>query len=67
MTVCFDQLGAGIEGRRSTVIVIDADPLMSTGGGGWCDVAVPKAGSREEVVVKRKEHEQAMKLQSIGD
>jgi 3D-(3,5/4)-trihydroxycyclohexane-1,2-dione acylhydrolase (decyclizing) len=53
---------------RTTVIVIDTDPLISTDdGGAWWDVAVPEVSARKEVNAKRQEYEQALKLQSVVD
>ncbi len=53
---------------RTTVVVIDTDPLISTDAGGhWWDVAVPEVSSRKEVNAARKAYEQAVKLQSVGD
>lgn len=53
---------------RTTVIVIDTDPLISTEAGGhWWDVAVPEVSLREQVTTARKNYEQAVKLQRIGD
>ena len=40
---------------RTTVIVIDTDPLISTDeGGAWWDVAVPEVSARKEVNAKRQ-------------
>ncbi|PLP56144.1 3D-(3,5/4)-trihydroxycyclohexane-1,2-dione acylhydrolase (decyclizing) [Mesorhizobium loti] len=53
---------------RTTVIVIDTDPLISTEAGGhWWDVAVPEVSAREEVNAARKGYEQKRKLQRVGD
>lgn len=53
---------------RTTVIVIDTDPLASTEAGGhWWDVAVPEVSEREEVLEKRRAYEDAVKLQRLGD
>ncbi|HEV7256015.1 MAG TPA: 3D-(3,5/4)-trihydroxycyclohexane-1,2-dione acylhydrolase (decyclizing) [Mesorhizobium sp.] len=53
---------------RTTVIVIDTDPLASTEAGGhWWDVAVPEVSSREEVLKSREAYEKARKLQRVGD
>ena len=50
--------------KRTTVIVIDTDPLISTGEGGhWWDVAVPEVSERKQVKAARKAYEQARKLQ----
>ena len=53
---------------RTTVIVIDTDPLVTTeAGGAWWDVAVPEVSSRKQVKSARKAYEQAVKLQRVGD
>ena len=53
---------------RTTVIVIDTDPLVSTAeGGAWWDVAVPQVSRRTEVVEARKDYDEAVKLQRVGD
>ncbi|HMM62622.1 MAG TPA: 3D-(3,5/4)-trihydroxycyclohexane-1,2-dione acylhydrolase (decyclizing) [Mesorhizobium sp.] len=53
---------------RTTVLVIDTDPLLSTGAGGhWWDVAVPQVSVREEVNAARKEYEARRRLQRVGD
>ncbi|WP_414472286.1 3D-(3,5/4)-trihydroxycyclohexane-1,2-dione acylhydrolase (decyclizing) [Microvirga sp. M2] len=53
---------------RSTVIVIDTDPLLSTDEGGhWWDVAVPEVSSREQVKTARKTYETALAAQRVGD
>lgn len=53
---------------RTTVIVIDTDPLISTAAGGaWWDVAVPEVSDRPEVDEKRKAYEAAVRLQKVGD
>jgi 3D-(3,5/4)-trihydroxycyclohexane-1,2-dione acylhydrolase (decyclizing) len=53
---------------RTTVVVIDTDPLISTDAGGhWWDVAVPEVSPRKEVKAARKAYEQAVKLQRVGD
>lgn len=53
---------------RTTVILIDTDPLISTGEGGhWWDVAVPEVSARAEVREARKGYEQKRKLQRVGD
>jgi 3D-(3,5/4)-trihydroxycyclohexane-1,2-dione acylhydrolase (decyclizing) len=46
---------------RTSVIVIETDPMRSTAAGGhWWDVAVPEVSSRAEVVAARKAYEQAL-------
>ena len=53
---------------RTTVIVIDTDPLASTEAGGcWWDVAVPEVSSQEEVNIARENYLTALKQQRIGD
>jgi 3D-(3,5/4)-trihydroxycyclohexane-1,2-dione acylhydrolase (decyclizing) len=53
---------------RTTLIVIDTDPLISTEEGGtWWDVAVPEVSVRGEVNAKRKAYEEAIKLRSAGN
>lgn len=54
--------------KRTTVIVIDTDPWISTEAGGhWWDVAVPEISTRNEVDAARKKYETAVKQQRIGD
>ncbi|GLS31896.1 3D-(3,5/4)-trihydroxycyclohexane-1,2-dione acylhydrolase (decyclizing) [Mesorhizobium albiziae] len=61
-------LGNAKEAPRTTVIVIDTDPLVSTEAGGhWWDVAVPEVSQRKEVKAARKAYEDAVKLQRVGD
>ena len=46
---------------RTTVLVIDTDPLASTEAGGhWWDVAVPEVSVREEVNDARRQYEKAL-------
>ncbi|MGH6860827.1 MAG: 3D-(3,5/4)-trihydroxycyclohexane-1,2-dione acylhydrolase (decyclizing), partial [Phyllobacterium sp.] len=53
---------------RTTVVVIDTDPLIATQeGGAWWDVAVPEVSPRSQVKAARKAYEQNQKLQRIGD
>ena len=53
---------------RTSVIVIDTDPLASTDAGGhWWDVAVPEVSTREEVRGARARYEAALDAQSLGD
>jgi len=55
---------AGID--RTTVLVIDTDPLISTEAGGhWWDVAVPEVSVRPSVNAARKEYEEALKTQRL--
>jgi 3D-(3,5/4)-trihydroxycyclohexane-1,2-dione acylhydrolase (decyclizing) len=52
--------------NRTTVVVIDTHPLVSTDAGGhWWDVAVPEVSEREEVRRARSAYEQAVKQQRI--
>jgi len=54
--------------ERSTVIVIDTDPLASTDEGGhWWDVAVPEVSVREQVKTARRNYESALAAQRVGD
>ncbi len=47
---------------RTSVIVIDTDPLASTEPGGhWWDVAVPEVSERAEVRQARARYEDALK------
>lgn len=49
---------------RTTVVVIDTDPLVTTDAGGhWWDVAVPEVSTRPQVNAARKEYEAALKGQ----
>ncbi|MER8706739.1 3D-(3,5/4)-trihydroxycyclohexane-1,2-dione acylhydrolase (decyclizing) [Mesorhizobium sp. M0323] len=46
---------------RTTVLVIDTDPLVSTeAGGSWWDVAVPEVSARPQVNAARKKYEEAL-------
>ena len=52
---------------RTTVIVIDTDPLITTDAGGhWWDVAVPEVSERSEVVSAREAYVKALKAQRAG-
>jgi 3D-(3,5/4)-trihydroxycyclohexane-1,2-dione acylhydrolase (decyclizing) len=52
---------------RTTVIVIDTDPLITTDeGGAWWDVAVPEVSERTAVNEARREYEKALKSQVVG-
>jgi 3D-(3,5/4)-trihydroxycyclohexane-1,2-dione acylhydrolase (decyclizing) len=51
---------------RTTMIVIDTDPLISTAeGGAWWDVAVPEVSTRPQVNAARKDYEAARKGQRL--
>lgn len=53
---------------RTTLILIETDPLISTDAGGhWWDVAVPEVSERKQVNAARKAYEQAVKLQRVGN
>ncbi|MEE1656068.1 3D-(3,5/4)-trihydroxycyclohexane-1,2-dione acylhydrolase (decyclizing) [Microvirga sp. CF3062] len=63
-----DALRKARSAERSTVIVIDTDPLASTDAGGhWWDVAVPEVSSRDQVKTARKDYETALAAQRVGD
>ncbi|WP_139790726.1 3D-(3,5/4)-trihydroxycyclohexane-1,2-dione acylhydrolase (decyclizing) [Rhizobium rhizosphaerae] len=52
---------------RTTVIVIDTDPLITTREGGhWWDVAVPEVSAREPVNAARAAYEKALSAQRFG-
>lgn len=60
-------LGEAKGRERTSVIVIDTDPLVTTQEGGhWWDVAVPEVSERAEVREKRAAYETAIKGQRIG-
>ena len=53
---------------RTTVVVIDTDPLISTGAGGaWWDVAVPEVSEREQVRAARADYDTRRRHQNIGN
>jgi 3D-(3,5/4)-trihydroxycyclohexane-1,2-dione acylhydrolase (decyclizing) len=53
---------------RTTVVVIDTDPLISTeAGGAWWDVAVPEVSEREQVRTARANYDERRKRQTIGN
>ncbi|SEP73535.1 3D-(3,5/4)-trihydroxycyclohexane-1,2-dione hydrolase [Devosia sp. YR412] len=52
---------------RTTVIVIETDPLVTTDEGGhWWDVAVPEVSERPQVKAAREAYVTALKAQRIG-
>ena len=52
---------------RTSVIVIDTDPLITTKDGGhWWDVAVPEVSARDEVNKAREAYVKALEAQRIG-
>ena len=53
---------------RTTVIVIDTDPMATTEAGGhWWDVAVPQTSERLAVKAARRDYEKALSGQRLGD
>jgi 3D-(3,5/4)-trihydroxycyclohexane-1,2-dione acylhydrolase (decyclizing) len=53
--------------RRTSVIVIETDPALTTAAGGaWWDVAVPAESSRPEVRAARAAYVEARRQQRIG-
>ena len=47
---------------RTSVVVIDTDPQLSTDAGGyWWDVAVPEVSVRDEVAEARRRYDEALK------
>ncbi|SEC85826.1 3D-(3,5/4)-trihydroxycyclohexane-1,2-dione hydrolase [Rhizobiales bacterium GAS191] len=53
---------------RTSVVVIDTDPLITTQeGGAWWDVAVPEVSLRREVDAARKSYVKALAQQRVGD
>jgi 3D-(3,5/4)-trihydroxycyclohexane-1,2-dione acylhydrolase (decyclizing) len=64
------ELEAALDKSRSepktTVIVLDTDPLITTDSGGhWWDVAVPEVSERPQVQKARKAYEAALKGQVL--
>lgn len=48
---------------RTTVIVIDADPLSTSDiGGAWWDVVVPEVSARDDVVSARRDYQRAVAI-----
>ena len=53
---------------RTTVIVIDTDPMMTTdAGGSWWDVGVPEVSVRPTVLEARVKHEKGRAKQKLGN
>ena len=53
---------------RTTVIVIDTDPMETTDAGGtWWDVAIPEVSTRKQVRAARKNYEKALARQRVGN
>jgi 3D-(3,5/4)-trihydroxycyclohexane-1,2-dione acylhydrolase (decyclizing) len=60
-------LEASKANERTTLIVIDTDPLVTTDEGGhWWDVAVPEVSPRESVVKAHTAYVQARKKQIVN-
>ncbi|MDR3374652.1 MAG: thiamine pyrophosphate-dependent enzyme, partial [Ancalomicrobiaceae bacterium] len=56
-------LEASKSNTRTTVLVVDTDPLITTEDGGhWWEVAVPEVSARPEVNAAREAYEAALKL-----
>ncbi|GLR67129.1 3D-(3,5/4)-trihydroxycyclohexane-1,2-dione acylhydrolase (decyclizing) [Acidocella aquatica] len=58
-------LAAAKTAPRTSVIVIDTDPYITSGGGAWWDVAVPEVSLRGEVNEARATYEQARAHQRL--
>ncbi len=53
---------------RTTVIVIDTDPFVTTEAGGhWWDVVVPEISTRPQVMAARTAYEEALGERRFGD
>jgi 3D-(3,5/4)-trihydroxycyclohexane-1,2-dione acylhydrolase (decyclizing) len=53
---------------RTSVVVIDTDPLESTDAGGhWWDVAVPEVSVRPQVEKARADYIKAREMQRVGE
>jgi 3D-(3,5/4)-trihydroxycyclohexane-1,2-dione acylhydrolase (decyclizing) len=52
---------------RTYVVVIDTDPMPTTEGGTWWDVAVPEVSVRPTVNAARADYETKIKQQRTGD
>ena len=52
---------------RSYVVVIDTDPMTTTEGGAWWDVAVPEVSDRPTVNAARADYDAQIKHQRTGD
>lgn len=61
-------LDAARADTRTSVVVVETDPLASTeDGGNWWEVAVPEVSERDEVRAARARYEAALVHQRIGD
>jgi 3D-(3,5/4)-trihydroxycyclohexane-1,2-dione acylhydrolase (decyclizing) len=62
------ELEAARANDRTTVVVIETHPLITTDAGGhWWDVAVPEVSPRAEVVKAREQYEVSRRLQRVFD
>ncbi len=52
---------------RTYVVVIDTDPMPTTEGGAWWDVAVPEVSVRPTVNAARADYDNKIKQQRTGD
>ncbi len=67
-----DELEAALDrargSERTTVIVIETDPFVTTKAGGhWWDVAIPEVSTRPQVKAARAAYEDALADQRLGD
>jgi 3D-(3,5/4)-trihydroxycyclohexane-1,2-dione acylhydrolase (decyclizing) len=63
-----EALAAAKSHSRTSVVVIDTDPMIATeAGGAWWDVAVPEVSSRSEVGTAREAYEAALERQRLAD
>jgi 3D-(3,5/4)-trihydroxycyclohexane-1,2-dione acylhydrolase (decyclizing) len=54
--------------KKSTVIVVDTDPLKTTEAGGfWWDVPVPEVSERQRVRAARKKYQNSITHQRVGE
>lgn len=56
-------LGRARESKKSYVIALDTDPLMTSAGGCWWDVAVPQVSPREQVNTAHEQYLEAKRKQ----
>jgi 3D-(3,5/4)-trihydroxycyclohexane-1,2-dione acylhydrolase (decyclizing) len=63
-----EALSAAKAHERTSVVVIDTDPMLTTeAGGAWWDVAVPEVSPRREVDAARQAYVDALSRQRLGD
>jgi len=61
-------LGRAYAADRTSVVVIDTDPAVSTeAGGAWWDVAVPEVSDREQVRAARADYDLQIQRQRTGE